>query len=594
MRTQTLAKRQLVTNAIENKEEMEKLNFENELILNTKACQASLVVTPILVNVAVQTDLSIQMTATNLKETNHYEDDLSSLSDVEELNELNDKSFCSDGLDSQSDADEEDIVHQNENTKPKGTAFIVYWSCLSLLLNRCLICPSIASIKKAVIKGSALCINLFCFNGHHTVWRSQPMAKWYYLGNLKLSASVLFSSNTFRKISKYFKVMDIPWVSESRYYRIQNYMFGVTQEAWKEEVTKLDQLSKGPLILSADGRCDSPGHNAKYLTYSFHDPNLQKVIAISLTQVTEVDGISNNMEKQGMIKVLDEMKERKKKISQVTTDRHGQIKKYLREKRSDISHQFDIWHFCKSILKKLLKASKKKSCASLAPWIKSICNHFWWACATCGGDENVLKEKWTSIIFHIQNKHLWTGNTVYHKCCHPDLSTEEERSKAWLSPKSDAFQALQKIVFDKRMLNDMRHLTKFSHTGVLEVYHSVLNKWAPKSSHFSFKGMSARCKLAAIDFNQNSNLKQAKTKCGDDRYNLVYSKITKTWVAKPIKEKKTLDIFKALADKAVKAIIEKKEFVKYDNPDIPKNIAPTPKPDKMETVSKQRSRFNVD
>ena len=103
------------------------------------------------------------------------------------------------------------------------------------------------------------------------------MTKWYHLGNLKLSASVLFSSNTFRKISKYFQVMDIPWVSESRYYGIQNYMYGVTHEAWKEEVTKLDQLSKDPLILSADARCDCPGHNAKYLMYSFHSQIYKKL-----------------------------------------------------------------------------------------------------------------------------------------------------------------------------------------------------------------------------------------------------------------------------------------------------------------------------
>ena len=117
-------------------------------------------------------------------------------------------------------------------------------------------------------------------------------------------------------------------------------------------------------------------------------------------------------------------------------------------------------------------------------YIKSICNHFWWACATGENDEALLKEKWTSIIFHIQNKHTWTGNTLYHQCSHGELSREDSFSKDWISPKSQAFQALQPIVFDKTILKDMAHLTKFSHTGVLEVYHSVLNKWAPKSTHF--------------------------------------------------------------------------------------------------------------
>ena len=118
----------------------------------------------------------------------------------------------------------------------------------------------------------------------------------------------------------------------------------------------------------------------------------------------------------------------------------------------------------------------------------------------------LLKEKWISIIFHVQNKHCWTGNFVYHCCTHPELSKESERSKVWLSPKSQAFEALQKIVFDKTILKDIVHLTKVSHTGVLEVYHSLLNKWAPKSTHFSYKGMIARTQLAAIDFNLGHNL----------------------------------------------------------------------------------------
>ena len=39
--------------------------------------------------------------------------------------------------------------------------------------------------------------------------------------------------------------------------------------------------------LSGDRRCDSPGHNAKYLTYSFMDKNTNKIVAFLLTQVTE-------------------------------------------------------------------------------------------------------------------------------------------------------------------------------------------------------------------------------------------------------------------------------------------------------------------
>ena len=78
----------------------------------------------------------------------------------------------------------------------------------------------------------------------------------------------------------------------------------------------------------------------------------------------------------------------------------------------------------------------------------------------------------------------------------------------------------------------MVQLTKFSLTGILELCHSVLNKWAPKSTHFSYKVTVAWSKLAAIDFNQGETLEQAKTKGGDDHY-VCFSKIMKIWSAKP-------------------------------------------------------------
>ena len=52
---------------------------------------------------------------------------------------------------------------------------------------------------------------------------------------------------------------------------------------------------KGPCYLSGDGRCDNPGHNAKYLTYSFMDKNANKIVA----QVSDA-GNSNRMEKNGI------------------------------------------------------------------------------------------------------------------------------------------------------------------------------------------------------------------------------------------------------------------------------------------------------
>ena len=72
-------------------------------------------------------------------------------------------------------------------------------------------------------------------------------------------------------------------------------------------------------------------------------------------------------------------------------------------------------------------------------WIKSIENHFWWPCATCEGDAQMLQERRISVFFHIQNKHIWTGHEKFQKCVHSRLTK-----------KSDAFEALQNIVWIRK------------------------------------------------------------------------------------------------------------------------------------------------
>ena len=83
---------------------------------------------------------------------------------------------------------------------------------------------------------------------------------------------------------------------------------------------------QGSCRLSGDGRCDSPGHNAKYLTYSFMDQITNKIAAMTITQVTEAKN-SNNMEKVGFIKRLKFLRTNGMTVDQIRTDRHSQIRK---------------------------------------------------------------------------------------------------------------------------------------------------------------------------------------------------------------------------------------------------------------------------
>ncbi|KAM7288268.1 uncharacterized protein ISCGN_028521 [Ixodes scapularis] len=61
-------------------------------------------------------------------------------------------------------------------------------------------------------------------------------------------------------------------------------------QVWKEEQGMLlEELRDQPLDLAGDGRCDSPGYSAKYLTYSLHVPLVNKILHCEQVQVGDRD-----------------------------------------------------------------------------------------------------------------------------------------------------------------------------------------------------------------------------------------------------------------------------------------------------------------
>ena len=80
-----------------------------------------------------------------------------------------------------------------------------------------------------------------------------------------------------------------------------------------------------------------------------------------------------------------------------------------------------------------------------------------------------------------------------------------------VGPGSLPFLTLEKIVKSQYFPGDVKHLTNFNHTGTLEVYHSVYNKYCPKWLLFSYPGMITKAELAVLDFNADVGLQLAKT-----------------------------------------------------------------------------------
>jgi hypothetical protein len=363
--------------------------------------------------------------------------------------------------------------------------------------------------------GTMVKIRCVCKNHHVFYWNSQPVHHNNALGNSLCSAAILFSGNTFAALNKFAYVYNLRMITKSTYNRNQAiYLFPIVNSAWENEQRKMStELKDKSLNVSGDGRCDSPGHCAKYGTYSIMDNATNKIINFSLQQCgPELKSV--NMEKVGMIDTLKHLKDMNLTVSVLATDRHVGIAKVMKTDYQHIVHQFDVWHMAKSISKRLRKKAVKKCNRPIGPWIKAVVNHLWFSAASCEGDPNVLRDIWTSIIHHIQNVHEWSDKTYFHACNHAPITEDESRKKKWLESNSPALEAFASVVMDKKILEDIGKLSRFCHTGNLEVYHSELIRYIPKNKHFSHQGMISRTQLCAMDHNSHVDRPQIVNKSG--------------------------------------------------------------------------------
>lgn len=177
-------------------------DFENEL--NSKSIQTMVETHSIAVQAehstrgqAIQCDILMQENeATKNFLTTPIDDEIASdYENVIESTNENDSSF--------SEKSDDGKENQMENQNRTNVGFIVFWSSLVTLLERCFTCFGKTKLVQKV-RGSLLIVTMCCINGHEHIWRSQPLVNKFAYGNIKLCSAVLFSAGTFAKISKYF------------------------------------------------------------------------------------------------------------------------------------------------------------------------------------------------------------------------------------------------------------------------------------------------------------------------------------------------------------------------------------------------------
>jgi solute carrier family 8 (sodium/calcium exchanger) len=107
------------------------------------------------------------------------------------------------------------------------------------------------------------------------------------LGNLAVAAGILFSGSSPVKGMNIFRHIHIPMIGVRTYYLAQaSYLIPSISLLWgRKQEELLQQLQGKEIKLGGDGRCCSPGHTAKYGSYTLMDLTQAKVLDMQLIQV---------------------------------------------------------------------------------------------------------------------------------------------------------------------------------------------------------------------------------------------------------------------------------------------------------------------
>ncbi|XP_061888690.1 uncharacterized protein LOC133639415 [Entelurus aequoreus] len=479
----------------------------------------------------------------------------------------------------------------------KEPKYIIFESCLQSLVKwcHCPVCGSQDISPSWDSNGTQLTMTLQCAScDQRSSWSSQPNIGPYAAGNILLSAGILFAGASSGKVLQVLNSIGVVTYVKRTFFNHQELILQpAIKKVWEEQqrthLTML-QVEGRPLVLGGDGRADSPGHSAKFGTYTTMELVANVVLDLQVVQSNECLG-SYHMEMEGLKRMVELLISWDLDVGVLVTDRHRQIAKWIRENMPNTRHCYDIWHVAKSIGKKLKAIAKHKDCEDLKPWVQSIINHLYWAAvSTPPGEGELLVAKWKSVERHIQNIHKDHGD-LFPICTHGQL----QRQKKWLKQSSRSAVKLEEVVNNKSLLKDIAMLSGEHQTSKVEAFHSLIIQFAPKMYVFSYIGMLCRNLLAGLHWNENSSRPIATTQAGAERYAVRYPKYKAG--GHVVKKIATEPTYRYVDDLIREVVAGCRQTPDERTPlsvtvDVPPFLCDElEKPDKEEAIAKHRSRF---
>lgn len=124
----------------------------------------------------------------------------------------------------------------------------------------------------------------------HREWRSQPMVNNIPAGNILLSASIFFNGASFVKMNQVLNSLQMQTVSvRTHYNHMTSYLQPTIFSFWKDQQSGMLQnhhAQGGQLALGGDMRAATPGHCAKYGSYTMMELDANRIVDIQLVQVS--------------------------------------------------------------------------------------------------------------------------------------------------------------------------------------------------------------------------------------------------------------------------------------------------------------------
>ena len=163
--------------------------------------------------------------------------------------------------------------HSNVIQFHQQKTYIIFEECLLTLFKKCHNCGQDTIALSTRINGTFLQVHQQCSSCESMyIWDSQPCIKRTPTSNILLSAAILYSGALPAKMLRVLKILGCASISSRTYFEHQCcYLQPSISLVWNKhqgEIMKQLKCEKRGLVLGGDGRADSPGHSAKFGSYT--------------------------------------------------------------------------------------------------------------------------------------------------------------------------------------------------------------------------------------------------------------------------------------------------------------------------------------